>query len=51
MFLQCLSVHEMVTLCLCKVATHVSIDPIGAKEAIRQTAQGEVTPVMWNGSH
>lgn len=34
-----------------KVATHVVSNLIGTEEAIRQTAQGEVAPVMWNGSH
>ncbi len=34
-----------------KAATHVVSNLIGTEEAIRQTAQGEVAPVMWNGSH
>lgn len=34
-----------------KAATHVVSNLVGTEGPIRQTAQREVAPVMWNGSH
>lgn len=43
--------HRRIHTWYVKAATHVVSNLVGTQGPIRQTAQREVAPVMWNGSH